>query len=123
MSYLVVKSKHTKKLKDLRKEDLELAEKGEATLINLTTLSYYDPGTCNWIYILTLQNSDKKKASKKILDRHDFIKIRTIAHDIFMQQGVEKDAQEHMRDYLLFSALERYLQSNKIDPGFTLKKP
>ena len=41
----------------------------------------------------------------------------------FVVRSVEKDAQEHMRDYLLFSALERYLQSNKIDPGFTLKKP
>lgn len=123
MSYLVVKNKHTKKIKDLRKEDWELAKKNEAILINLTSLSYYDNNTDNWVYILTIQNTDKKKVVKKTLDRGDFVKIRTIAHDIFMQKGVETNAQEHMRDYLLFSALEEYLQRNKIDPGFTTKKP
>lgn len=122
MSYLVVKSKHTKKLKDLRKEDWDLAQKGEATLINLTNLSYYDVGTGNWIYILTLQNTDKKKMHKKTLVRHDLLKIRTIAHDIFMQKNIDDEYKEYIKDYLLFSALERYLESNKIDPGFTLKK-
>lgn len=123
MSYLVVKNKHTKKLKDLRKEDWDLAKKNEAILINLTSLSYYDNNTDNWIYILTIQDTNKKNVTKKTLERNDFIKIRTIAHDFFMQKGVEVNAQEYMRDYLLFSALEEYLHRNKIDPGFTTKKP
>jgi hypothetical protein len=122
MSYLVVAKNRTKKLKDLRKEDWDMAQKGEVTLINLNTLTFYDHSTNDWIYILTLENSGKDKPAKKSLDRHDFLKIRTIAHDIFLQKGVDKESQEYMRDYLLFSALERYLIGNKIEPGFSVKK-
>ena len=122
MSYIVINQGVIKHMEDIRMEEWKLAQEGVVTLLNLSNLSFYCHSTNNWMSIVTVENSSTKKIAKKVIDRLDIDKIRTIAHEIFMETKIDIEYQEHVRDYLLFAALEEFLKRNKIDPGYKIKK-
>lgn len=122
MSYLVVGKEKTIHLVDLRTEDLEKANSGDAILINLSLLAFYSPKTENWIRILTISNDKKKPIVKTEIGEYEILKVKNLAQLNFMSKSPPEESKQCLREYFLFQALCDFLVSNGSDPGFKMKK-